>query len=193
MPSGDVLAPSYIKLYYESVNAPHVMTVPVNLVDPGVPGGTFELFTKNNAEIDWVTGLTAYITALKPNVHSGTVFQYAELYSQPFVDSAPVFQATTVLSIAGTGATPTLAASQTVWSCRTDLGGKMFVYLMDAIWATNQKHKAPAYGAAGILGLVTYLLSANNIVIGRDNGYPVVVTKVLTKTNDALRRRYRIN
>ena len=193
MALGDGLVPSYIKLYYESTLAPHVMTIPVNLVAPGLPGGTFELFQKDNTQVNWVTGLTAYVTVLKAMVHSSITFQYADLFSRPTEDDSPVFQDTTVLGIAGTNATSPVPASQTVWSMRSDLGGKGFVYLMDTGQAANLKLKAPTYGSAATLAVVNYLIGNTSIVLLRDNGYPAVVTKVLTKTNDALRRRYRLN
>lgn len=189
----DGLAPSFVKIYYESIHGPHTQTVPVNLVSGGMPGGTFELYAKDNSQINWVTGITALVNAMKANFHSSVVFQYAELYSKGGTAVAPVFLDTTVLSIAGTHATASNAAGQMVFSIRSDLGGKGFLYLMDHSGGLNQKLKAPAYGGATILAVVTYLLSASNIVLCRDNGYPVVVTKVLTKTNDALRRRYRIS
>lgn len=189
----DGLTPSFIKLYYESVNAPHVMTIPVNLVAGGVPGGSFELFTKGNTQVAWETALDTYVNLLKPMQATTTTFQYAELYSQGGVAVAPVFLSTHVLGIAGTGVAAVVPASQIVWSMRSDLGGKGFVYLMDGNLAVNLKLKAPTYNNASVLALVNYLIGSTSIVICRDNGYPVVVTKVLTKTNDALRRRYRIN
>lgn len=189
----DGLTPSFIKLHYESTLGPHVMTIPVNLVAGGPPGGTFELFTKDNSQINWITGLTAYVTVLKANFHSTTTFQFAELYSQGGIAVQPVFLDSTVVSVPGTAVGATVAASQAVFSIRSDLGGKAFVYMMDATHGPNLKHKAPTYGAANLLGVVNYLIGSSSIFLCRDNGYPVAVTKVLTKTNDALRKRYRLS
>lgn len=193
MASTDGLVPSFVKLYYESVNAPHVMTIPVSLVAGGMPGGTFELFAKDNSQVNWITAITAYVNLLKAMQAPTSTFQYAELYSQPTADDSPQFLDTAVLGIAGTGVAAVVPASQIVWSIRSDLGGKGFVYLMDGNLAVNQKLKAPTYNNASVLAVVNYLIGSSGVVLCRDNGYPVVVTKVLTKTNDALRRRYRIN
>lgn len=189
----DGISPSWVKIYYESVHGPHTMTIPVNLVAAGIPGGTFELFDKSNAQVNWITAVTAFITVLKACAPTATTFQYMELWSQPTPASNPQFLDTAVLGIAGTGGATTIQASQTVWSIRSDMGGKAFVYLMDAIYAVNLKHKAPAYGNAALLAMVNYLIGNTSIFLCRDNGYPVTVTKVITKTNDALRRKYRLN
>lgn len=189
----DGLSPSWIKLFYESTLSPHVSTIPVNLVAGGPPGGTFELFCKDNSQINWVTGLTAYVTALKANASTTVTFQYAELWWQETEDHDPLFLDTTSLNIAGTHASPVSPATQLVWSMRSDLGGKGFVYLMDQPHAPNLKYKAPTYGAPGILGMVNYLVGPSSIFLCRDNGYPTNIPKVLTKTNDALRRRYRLS
>lgn len=189
----DGLVPSWVKVYYESVHSPHTMTIPVNLVAAGMPGGTFELYDKSNAQVNWITAMTAFVNILKACVPTATTFQYMELWSQATLGSAPQYQDTAVLGIAGTGGATTIQASQVVWSIRSDLGGKAFVYLMDAIYAVNLKHKAPAYGNAALLAVVNYLIGPTSIFLCRDNGYPVTVTKVITKTNDALRRKYRLN
>lgn len=191
MPSNSI-APSWIDIYYESTLGTHKMKLPVSLVDPGVPGGTFELFLKDNTQQVWGTSVLALVTLLKPHMHSTTTFQYAELWSMPVPGAAPVYQDTYSIAVAGTSATATVPASQTVWSMRTDLGGKAFLYLMDTTSTPNNKYKAPSYGNAAVLAVVNFLIGNSNFIIGRDNGYPVTVTKVLTKTNDALRRRYRL-
>lgn len=191
--ASDGLSPSYVKLYYEAAPGPHTATIPVNLVAAGLPGGTFELFTKGGSQVAWETGIAAYVTALKPNAPATTTFQYAELYTQETPDDEPLFLSSHVLGVAGTHASAVAPASQIVWSLRSDLGGKGFVYLMDSPNSSNLKYKAPSYGNAAFLGMVTYLIGSTSIFVCRDNGSPVTCTKVVTKTNDALRRRYRLN
>ena len=191
--ANDGLRPSWIKLYYESLEGPHTSTIPVNLVAAGLPGGTFELYTKSNSQVAWETAIVALVTALRPCAPSTTTFQYAELFSQPTVDDAPLFLSSHVIALAGTHASAIFPATQVVWSIRSDLGGKGFFYLMDSPNSPNLKYKAPSYGNAAFLGFVNYLIGTTSIFMCRDNGYPVTVTKVTTKTNDALHKKYRLN
>lgn len=181
------LYPGFIKLHHEAPKAEHIYTLPVKpflsvggdywLEEKAVVGGE-----------NWVAALTRYITAIKPLIVTTQTFTYAELWTMATPTADPIYQDTATLNIAGTGGASMVEASQITFSFRTSEGGNGKVVMLDQVLAVNAKYRAPYTSVVG--AVVTYLLSSQCCIFGRDGGYPVAVVKALTKTNDVLRRKY---
>lgn len=187
------LAPGFIKVFYESSLAPHVMTFGIRA--PGYNAGTgqWEVKQKNETVVYWVTGLTTLINLVKAVVPATVTFQYAELWTQADENTAPVFVDTAQLTIVGTHASAVQPASQMVWSYRTGAGGTGKLTVLDQSAASpNVRFLGPNYGHALYKAVADHLVGTTSIVVGRDGDAPITVTKVITKTNDALRKRYRM-
>jgi hypothetical protein len=182
------LSPGFIKLYYIGAqNIQHIMTIPVAIADIGVTPAT--IHQKDLTSVSWVAGITAYVTVLKAEMPTTTTFQYAELWSMPTPTSDPVFVSTVSLSIVGTKSGAAVSNSQIVFSFRSSCGGVGKVYLLEGNEVVNSVFKAPAYGDAGKLGVVNYLIGSSGIVVARDGCFPVNIPRILTKTNDPMRKK----
>lgn len=181
------LYPGFIKLHHEAPLGEHIYTLPVKpflavggdwwLEEQGIPQGE-----------EWVAALTRYLTVIKPYLPTSQTFTYAELWSMASASSDPVYRDTAELTIAGTGAGTYIPASMLTVSYRTSEGGNGKLIILDGIRAVNTKNRPPFSGIDATLQ--AYLLSDNCCLYGRDGGKPIAVPKILTKTNDVLRRKY---
>lgn len=185
------IAPGFIKLFYQSANASHTMVLPVR---PYLTiGAEWWLNPKNQTPGNiWTSGITTFVNLLRGLMHTSATFQYAELWTVSAPGADPVFRETAQLAIAGTNAAASQVASQILFSFRTAEGGVGRIVLLDGVFAPNNRYLAPNYGNAAILAIVNQLVSNTSVNVGRDDGYIIAVPKVLTKTNDALRRKYGI-
>lgn len=182
------LAPGFIKLYYLGPqNIQHVMTIPVAINNVNVTPITID--QRDLTAVSWITGVTAYVNILKAVMASTVTFQFAELWTQPTAADDPVFRETTSLNIVGTYATASLSNSQVTYSFRTQSGGVGKVVLLEQSDPVNTVYKAPTYGNAAKLAVVNYLIGTTDIVVGRDGGFPVNIPRILTKTNDPMRKK----
>ena len=182
------LYPGFVKLHHEAANAEHVYTIPVV---PYLNGEVWYLRQKGSPTGQpFGTCLVDYCTVMKAMLPNAATFTYAELWTMDAVDADPVFRDAATLNIVGTGGTGYSQASQYVVSFRTTGGGQGRAQLMDCTFAVNLKFRPP-YSSQN-LAVATYLLGAASIFAGRDGTYPIAIPKILTKTNDALRRRYNL-
>lgn len=187
------LYPAFIKIYYESALMPHTMTFQVQASPTGDPITQRPFLIKaNGGAADAGVLVAEFVNAIKVAAPATVTFQYWELWEIATDGGDPVFRFTDDLNVVGTSAVPIVPANQIVWSYRTQDGGKGSIYLMATGAGANAKYRGPAFGSATFKTLVDYLVSDACIVKGRDDSRPVVVVKVLTKTNDALRRKLRL-
>lgn len=185
------LAPSFVKLFYESPNGPHTMTIPVDAYE--FAADTWYLRQKGNSTGQiWDFLVDEYVDVLRALMDDGVTFQYAELYTKS-IDEDPTFVTTAALNLAGTSTAGTRPATTLTVSFRTAEGGNGKVVLVDQVRDANLKLLPPSFsGATEVEALADYLVSSSSIVLGRDTSYPIQVTKALTKTNDALRKKYNL-
>lgn len=188
----NTLWPAFIKIFYEDA-IPHTMTFQVWPALVGAPiTGRPMLRNKGGSEGDAGVGVGELVNVLKPLCPLGTTFQYWEMWQMDSEHGDPVFRFSDDLAVAGTSTTSQSIGTQCLWSYRTANGGTGRIQLMSTIAQPNQKGRGPLFVNGGFRAVAEYLVSDNSIVRGRDDGSPVVVTKFVTKTNDALRKRYRM-
>ena len=180
------LYPGFIKLYYTVATYEHVMTIPVKPFQDGLGAWMLEqkLF---GAGVAWITGLNAFITAIKPAAATNCTFTYAELWTMSSPEADPLYVETALLAVVGTGGGVATPMSQVVFSGRSTAGGVVKLYMLETPAGVNQKLK-PTY-AAPWSSVVNYLLSSGSICFARDGGSWSAVPQITTKTNDELRKQ----
>lgn len=183
------LYPGFWKIFYTSGGHQHVMTVPVKPVEVG---GVWLHEDKNgNQTASLTVAATAFITAIKTQLHTTGNFDYVELWTMASPSADAVFREAVNLNIAGTSATTTLQWGQAVYVFRTVAGGLYRLYLMEPGDTNNIYGHAP--WAGGNAALETALTGINSYVAARDGSYLASLASKVTKTNDALRKKYLLN
>lgn len=182
----------FIRLFYIVGTNQHVARFRTYITGYDSGTGKANLQQRDGNSVVAETAVTALVTALKAVMNTTTTFQYYELWGYPESVNDAVFAEQFDLNIAGTSASAVVAGSQIVFSYRSSLGGNGKLYLMDGTLSPNQLQRPPNFGTAQNKAIADYLLGSTCVVRARDNGFANAVTKMVTKTNDALRKRYRL-
>lgn len=184
------LYPGYVKLYYEASGHPHIHTFGITAPTGGL--GTSTITNKGGTAVATATAIAAYVAALKTLYSASTNFRYWELFKMNNSEDPGVLIDTGSLNIPGTNATGSVLYGQTTMSYRSDTGGFGKLVLMETSQAVNTVVESP-FAAGPYKTIADYIVSASGIVTARDNGFPMMVTKAIGKTNDALRKKYFLN
>lgn len=185
----DGLYPSFVKIFYTSAYAPHVMTIPTRqwTGTPGTPG-EYEAWDASTIAAD--TMVEALITAMLPNNLPTTAFNAYEIYDVPVIDEPPVWKYAKYV----TGQVGTLV--NTGWA-------KSNQYMMTFKCTDGQLLKivnldTPVQNDWGnVIGLsardediAAEILSAGNAWQGRQGGQPIAFSNITIAQNKRLRRKY---
>lgn len=187
MPVND-LAPGFIKLRYSVSARSHVATIPIRFDGVPTPGSDPQLLKRSGSPIAALDGVTAYWTVIKAILANTSTLTGYEVYSKS-VGGDPLFLWGDDLNIAGTNVSAAIPMSQSVLTFRTTNGGILKIYIMETSAALNAKIALRVTSAAPWGAMFNYIAGADSIIIGRDGGFPSSGIWVLTKTNDALRRK----
>lgn len=184
------LAPGFIRISYTSTFGSHRQTIPIlsPTFDSGL--GVWKVKKADSTSILWTDGVDELVLWEKPFCGSSTTITGAELYTKN-VGDPPVLVDTYGLAVAGTGGGGVQKASQAVMTYKGGGGGYGKIMLLDTVLAPNARTLPPSFGGiTDFVNLWAYLLSDVNIVATRGGGFPLLILKGLTKTNDKLRRKY---
>lgn len=196
MPFENSLAPAFVRIFYHSAFAPHVMTRPTNAWSP--PSGGFT----NGSVLDW-TGAARdiddmvkdFVNAIKPGFSADVTFDNYIVYTQADEDAEPLIAALGDLSIDGTfvGSAQEKAA-QCTYSLLDSEGAKAKIVLLDSALLTDFE----PIGAVGDLtaaeqAMIAEFISTANGWASRNGARPTIFRKATYKLNDALRRSYRMD
>ena len=187
----NLLYPGFIKLFYTSVSLDHVAILPCVPEISGTPS-VYRLVNKaGTSPQTWQDEIDDYVAVAKALLPSSTgVFTSAELWTIETEESDPIFREVHPLGVAATGSGTPGAPGQLVHTARTQEGGISKQYLLGVITGANGRFLPPSFSAnAAIEAWADYVVSAATWIVGRDTSYPIASIKVLSKTNDALRRR----
>lgn len=188
------LYPGFARINYTISSRRHRMTLPVKpfigvgggwwVEQKGVPTGT-----------TFDTAINLVAAALVPIFHNATaVLVDAELWTLDAPDADPQWRETIPLNDAGGNGAAATAYAQTVVSLRSDQGGIFRIYLMEPSHSVNTIGQPSTYSAhAGVAGLVTLLTGSTSPVCARDGGWLIAGLRSMSKTNDALRKKYVVN
>lgn len=183
------LFPGFIRLFYNSNAHQHTMTIPVK---PFFSGVTNEWFVEQKGQplgIAWKTILDTYANLLKVFITTTGDITRADLYTMSAPDAEPLFVDTEDLSIAGTGSGSPQSLGQLTISFRSQNGGTYRLQIMEpATTAINAEQFPPFTG--GTLALSNWMISSTSFLVARDGGFLVAPIRLLTKTNDHLRKKY---
>jgi hypothetical protein len=183
------LAPGFGKLFYSRTGLlkPHVMTFGLNPHDTPTPGFDPDLDKSGGGTIPFSDAIDAIIVLLKAITSHNMTFTHCEFWSQPTKDDDPLFIFDHSIGVAGTDSGAHVVAEQLVITYRTNAGGLYRFYQMEGTAAVDIVAFPPF--STLYANWSNYLLGADDVIYGRDNGYPSSVISLKTKTNDALRRQ----
>lgn len=187
------LYPGFVKLKYVSNGHTHYQVLPV-LYDVTPDAGDEPIFqTRDLSVIGMNAAIDAYI-AIIDNLFTDTgSFVIAENWAYPSVDSDPIFTYVYEIGQPGVSGTAPLTNGQLVVSFRTALGGFLKLYFMEQLGGLASKDEYP-FANATVDALADYLINpALGWVVGRDGSHPISGLRALTKTNNALRKKYVLN
>jgi hypothetical protein len=181
------LYPGFVKIFYNSNGHEHVQTVPVQPYI-GVGGGWWLTRKDGTPGAVWTTQIATYAALLRPYIHTTGAINRAELWTMASPTADPIYQDSVTLTLAGTNATVATPYLQRSVTYRSQTGGLYRFILME----TSEGRDLEAYPPFSGIDLATanYLVSGPSVVCARDGGFLVVPIRLLTKTNDQLRKKY---
>lgn len=187
--------PNFVRIFYHSPFAPHVMEVPTrqyNAPTGGEPSGTFDCWDLSTISAD--TMITALVNAVKPFYNENVVFDNYIIYSTNNDAGvlAPMFGDT--LAIVGTNpSTSWYKAVQITWSFRTTLFNQSKLVMLDAV-SNNDYNRITSLGTGTVQeALANEFTAATNAWAGRDDARPSTFAQYALTLNEKLRRSYRMN
>jgi hypothetical protein len=180
--------PNFVRIFYQDALKVHKMTIPV-LATTGVVGGNYGLMPENGVPVPWGGQIDAFITLLRPIVNTATSYLYAELWEVDLPTGEETFLEIHDISLAGTASGTALSLNQILWSMRTNGGGTARLVVMGFAGAANSAFRPPNFGNAAYKAIADFAESPQSWFYGRDGTYISNVSRVLTKTNDSLRKR----
>lgn len=185
----DGLYPSFVRIYYNSAYAPHVMTIPTRQW-VGVAGtpGSYEAWDGSTINADVM--VEALITAMLPNNLATTSFNSYEIFDVPVIDEPPVWKYGKYVS----GQVGTLV--NTGWA-------KAVQYTMTFKCTDGQLLKivnldTPVSNSWGNVNglsardadIASEILQSVNAWQGRQGGQPIAFSNITVSQNKRLRRKY---
>ncbi len=185
------LSPGFVKFNYTAQNRPHHAIFPVQPYQ--AIGGSWFLSEKaDSIGRLWTLGVTELFNVWNLFFKvTEFAFSGAELWSKPSVNDDPVFVEALAITPTTTSATTGTLYNELVFTFRTQAGGILKLYLMDTIFNADVRSDAPSYGGNAIKSnFANYILSDASIVSGRDNSFAQVGLRAISKTNDAIRKKY---
>jgi hypothetical protein len=192
------LSPGFVKLFYSVAGRPHKQILPVlpaTVYEPGtLPSSVRFQLGDNIAQITFAAAMDAYDDILDDglNTTDGNI-TLAEFWQQPLVTDDPQFVSVYEIGHAGASATATVPYSQRTTTFRTSLGGYYKNVVLDQVNPVNVEDAYP-FAAGVALNLYNFLTDpTTNFIRGRDGGFIVSGINTVTKTNDALRKKYLLN
>lgn len=187
--SANSLYPGFVKLKYTANGHIHFQVLPVE-ADTHAPG-VEPTFTRPGAiSVNMNTAINEYIALIDNFYPAGASFILAEYWNIATVDSDPVFEYALTSGAVGVNGAVSQPNGQMCISFRSSVGGILKLYFMESSFSTDLKDEYP-FNTASILALSDYLTDPTTAwVKARDGGYPIAGIRMLTKVNDALRKKY---
>ncbi len=189
--ANNTLYPGYFVLYYNVSGLEHKAVLPCsgNLAGTAMPA--VDTVMKNNGTaVTANTAMLAYVTVIKTLFHTTVSFDRYELYGVPSPTSDSVFIATDDIGVAGTSTNPPVIAGQVVGIARTTKGGIAKPTFLEGETGANARYLSPLYGGVTkYTAIANFMKGDDGWIIGRDGGRVAQVTKFVSKTNDALRKK----
>lgn len=185
------LYPGFIKFMYTANNHPHVMTMPVV---PSVSGDTWKLAKCLGGFYDpWTAAIDAWNVLFKACLNTADGIVSSDLYTMVSEEADPLYRETYGSVVAGTSASAAQTWYQTVVPHRTSLGGLWRMVILEGTTYGTDIVDRPPIAASAVKNLSDFCIASTGFIFGRDGGRPVAPTGIVTKRNDALRKKYLLN
>lgn len=185
----DGLFPSFVKIFYTSAYAPHVMTLPTRqwVGTPGTPG-SYEAWDLSSVAADVM--IEALITAMLPNNLATTTFVSYEIYDVPELEEPPVWKygkyvAGQVGTLVNTG---WAKSNQYTMTFKCADGNLLKVVNIDTPVGNTWGNVVGL--SARDENISIEILKATNAWQGRQGAQPVAFSNITISQNKRLRRKY---
>lgn len=189
------LSPAFIKLYYVAFGAEHVQVLPTKFSGAVVPGATPSVELHNGTSLDGADAVDAYSVVFAAWIRTTDSILRADFWSQPTPQDDPIFVSSAPLGIPGlVSATVQNQSVQSSITFRSAFGGLYRNIVVDqTLIPVNVRDDAP-FSNASVQNYVNFLMNpAQSFVYARDGGKLISPIRLLTKTNDILRKRRLVN
>ena len=186
---GNSLSPAFVKQHYRSNGHEHTMTFSVILEDGFEAGSEPSLIKHGGGSVLLSTAMLAIAAKIKPFFHTTDNITVCDVYSQPTPTDEPLFIFAADIAVAGTNSSTDITAGEFVANFRTAHRGGYKMYLMESAADVNQRI-VDFTGAAIYTDLAAVVCGSDSVIYGRNNDKPFLMTSIVTKINDVLRRKY---
>lgn len=185
----DGLYPSFVRIFYTTAFAPHVMTIPTRQWSgtPGTPG-EYEAWDASSVTADSM--IEAMVAAMLPNNLPSTSFTSYDIYDVPVIDEPPVWKYTAQLSgqvgtLVNTGWAQAVQYTMT-FKCAD---GQLFKIVNLDTPVGNQFGNVTGLSARDA-DIASAVLNPAYAWQGRQGGQPIAFKGISISLNKRLRREY---
>jgi len=185
------LFPAFVKIEYQSANAPHVMSLPTLAWNDPLDGsdGTFD--THGASTVDADTMINDLVDEIAKFYTSGLSFTGYTIFTLPSMTGDPLPKYSAQLSQVGVTTSSTWQkAVQITMTARTSAFGVAKIVMLDAISENNWDRITVLPGSGNVATLWAEWSDVTNGWAGRDNGRPATFLQVSKTLNEKLRRQY---
>jgi|SRR5688572_10463697 len=181
-------APGIVRIRYSGITIPHTQQIHVKFAETPVPGVDPTLETAGGSPIGFVAGVTSFIDlCMQSQYNADTTFGFAEVYAIDQETGIRTFIYTTNINLVGSNAAENVPLVEGVWVFKSTVGKPIKIYEMEGVYFADSRN-------VGVVppderqDVIDYILSDDNIVYGRTDGWPLAFQTFTSKQNDVLRR-----
>lgn len=185
------LYPGFVKMFYTGNAHQHTQIIPANIQFSTLLD-RWEIEQNSGTFLTFPDAMDVYTDVFADHLAGADGIGYAELYSVASEGADPLYVEGISLSVSGHISTGAVPYSQGVIPFRTAAGGLYRFYAMEGGKAVGIVDRLPV-GDAVAAATIGFLTGDDGWTRGRDGAKLVAATSYLTKTNDALRKRYALN
>lgn len=188
MPLSSKLAPGFIRFAYEGTRIPHHQVIPIKFATPPTPGVEPQLERSGGTPVDFSIGFLGYLTnAFRPQLPTTMSIGTADVYAVDAITGVRQFIYTINAGVLGTSVETQVPFTQAVWVFKSTVGKPIKVYVMESVYAPDVRNVG-VVPADARQDMIDYVLSADNIIHGQTDAFPLAFMTFTTKINDVLRR-----
>ena len=193
------VGPLYAKVHYNVGSHSHVMTVPLwcgsGFTTPPEVGSDPMILSNDSGETTSQAVLNALVQALKHLLYSDSGFTTYDLFYKASIHTAPIwlFSGDFASAVGVATGTPKIASQLTI-TFRTSAGHHYRLQIMESEVGVDSVVGASDLIATSPWAAITTAVCGDaSAIVGRDGSRVVAPLRLVTKTNDRLRRRFLIS
>jgi len=181
-------APGIARIRYSGITIPHTQQIHVKFAETPTPGVEPVLETAGGSPVGFVEGVTTFIDlCMQSQYNADTTFGFAEVYAIDEETGLRTFLYTTNINLTGSNAAENVPITEGIWVFKSTVGKPIKIYEMEGVYFADARNVGivPADERQDV---IDYILSPENIVYGRTDGWPLAFQTFTSKENDVLRR-----